>query len=84
MRMTVTDQAARIRSPLIGNWGSSVRSNDIYVEVHHALPRNEGSPRTCSVCAMADRAGKTVVDMTSVPAETGIADDVCQIVALGA
>lgn len=76
MRMTVTGQAARISGPLVGNWGSAVRSNDICVEVHHALPGNQRTLRTHSVCRVADGAGKTIVDMASVSAKTGVADNI--------
>jgi len=83
MRMTMTNQAAGITDPLVGDWGSTIRSNDIGVKIHHALSGNESGVRTHSVCRVAYGAGKTVVDMASVSAETGVADNTSQIMTFG-
>jgi len=80
----MTGQTARIYSLHVGNRDFAIRSNHIKIEIHHPLSRNRCHLGTHSVCRVANRAGKSVVDVASVLAEASIAHDAGQVVTLGA
>src|SRR5579862_223603 len=78
-------ERARVRSPVIRNWRSSVRCYHVGVEIHQALP-SDG--RRCSSHAMsrvANRTAESVLNrVQTVLRETGVGKNLCQIVALRA
>lgn len=82
--MPMTTQTARIRGLHVGNRGFAIRGNHIKVEIHHPLSGNRRHLGVHAVGRVADRAGKSSVDVASVLAETRIPHDVGQVVTLSA
>ena len=82
--MVVARQAARIRSAVVRHRRTRIRCHDIGIKVNQPLARDASVLTTYSMCGVAGRARKPIINMSRVLAEAGIRENLIQIMALGA
>lgn len=77
-------QTAGICSPGIGDWGCSVRRDDVDVKIDEPLSGDAPAGAAHPMRSMASRTRETLVDVLRVLAETRVSHNLCQVVALPA
>ena len=82
--MIVADQTAGVGGAAVGNRDTAIGGDDVDIKIHEAFAGD--GPRLCAhaVCGVANRAGEAILDMPGVLAETGVRDQLIEVVALRA
>ena len=84
MGVTVTDQAAGILAAIVRDRDARLGSHDTRIKIHHSFSTDRTRNATHSMPGVANRTGKTIVNMVRVSAEAGVVQHLDQVVTLGA
>ncbi len=85
MWMSVANERAGVRTPVVGNRTGTVGGDHVSVKIDYALPRDGRRLRSHAVPRMAGGAREPILlDVFRVPTEAAVAENLIQVVTLSA
>ena len=84
VRLLVAHETAGVGGPVVGDWVGSIHSHDVPVKVDEALASDRRARTSHSVCRVANGTRESIINVPRVLGETGVAENLREVVALGA